>query len=232
MTRESSVNELLDDVDELLASIHSVYEEATEREEISKVARPKVKSCLEQLRSCLDYIAMDLFEQTAPSRSTRDVYFPYGKNKSTFISALNKRLPGLDDRLKAKVESIQPHQCGSKWLLQLCRLTNDNKHKDLQEQNRQNSPGSMTVLGNGAAAVSGSGTIYLGGAIINGKKLPEGYKLDAETSVSDLQEGHSVPVARKYEWVKFVVKGTDIDVLDLLRTSCDNIRAFSNDIYS
>ena len=89
----------------------------------------------------------------------------------------------------------------------------------------------MTVLGGGAAAVDGTGKIYMGGATIDGIKMPEDYVLTAGKAVSDLQQGHSVSVERKYEWVKFVIKGTDIDVLDLLKRSHSNIRDFSRAIY-
>lgn len=71
----------------------------------------------------------------------------------------------------------------------------------------------------------------MGGATINGTKMPEDYLLTADKTVSDLQQRHSASVDRKYKWVKFVIEGTDIDVLDLLKRSHRNIRDFSRAIY-
>lgn len=231
MKRKSSVIELLAESEELLTVIDDIYRNAEKTEDIVGVAKPKVKSCLEHLRSSLEYIAQDLSEITGSRKTPRNIYFPYGKDKSIFTKSLSKNLPELDRKFRDKIESIQPHSCGDRWLIHLCKATNDHKHDQLQEQARLNSPESMTVLGGGAAAVDGTGKIYMGGATINGKKMPEDYVLTADKTVSDLQEGHSVPVERKYEWVSFVIKGTDIDVLDLLKRSHRNIRDFSHAIY-
>lgn len=231
MKRESSVNELLTESEELITVIDGIYRNAEKIEDIAGVAKPKVKSCLEHLRSSLEYIAQDLSEITGSSKTPRNVYFPYGKEKSIFIVSLNKNLPELDGKFKDKIESIQPHSCGDRWLIHLCKVTNDHKHDQLQEQTRLNSPESITVLGGGAAAVDGTGKIYMGGATINGKKMPEDYVLTAQKPVSELQQGHAVSVERKYEWVKFVIKGSGIDVLDLLKRSHRNIRDFSRAIY-
>ncbi len=40
-----------------------------------------------------------------------------------------------------------------------------------------------------------------------------------------------IPVQREYKWVKFVLKGTQIDVLALLRDSLDRISDFTTKIY-
>jgi hypothetical protein len=231
MKRESSVNELMVESEELLTVIDGLYRSAETSEEIASVAKPKVKSCLEHLRSSLEYIAQDLSEVTSSGKTPRNVYFPYGKDKSLFSKSIGKNLPELDAKFRDKIESIQPHSCGDKWLLHLCKVTNDHKHDQLQEQIRVNSSESMTVLGGGAAAVDGSGVIHMGGAIINGKKMPDDYVLTADKPINDLQQGHTVSVERKYEWVKFVIKGTDIDVLDLLKKSQKNIQEFSSEIY-
>lgn len=231
MRRESSVKELIAESEELLSVIDGIYRSAKRAEDIVEVAKPKVKSCLEHLRSSLEYIAQDLSEITGSSKAPKNVYFPYGKDKSIFTKSLNKNLPEVDAKFRDKIESIQPHSCGDRWLIHLCKVTNDHKHDQLQEQTRVNSPESMTVLGKGAAAVDGTGKIYMGGAIMNGKKMPEDYVLTADKPVNALQQGHSVLVERKYEWVKFVIKGTDIDVLDLLKKSHRNIRDFSHAIY-
>ena len=231
MKRESSVNELMAESEELLTIIDGLYRSTETSEEIAAVAKPKVKSCLEHLRSSLEYIAQDLSEVTASDKTPRNVYFPYGKDKSLFNKTIDKNLPELDVKFRNKIESIQPHFCGDSWLLHLCKITNDHKHDQLQEQVRVNSSESITLLGGGAAAVDGTGVIHMGGAIIDGMKMPDDYVLTAEKPINDLQQGHTVSVERKYQWVKFVIKGTEIDVLDLLKKSQRYIQEFSSEIY-
>jgi len=231
MNRESSVNELMAESEELITVINGLYRSSATSEEITGVAKPKVKSCLEHLRSSLEYIAQDLSAITDSEKTPRYVYFPYGKDKSLFNKILDKNLPELDVKFRDIIESIQPHSCGDKWLLHLCKVTNDHKHDQLQEQIRVNSSESETVLGDGAAAVDGTSVIYMGGAITDSGKMPDDYVLKADISIRDLQQGHNVPVERKYEWVKFVIKGTDIDVLDLLKNSHQRIQEFSFAIY-
>jgi hypothetical protein len=231
MKRESSVNELMAESEELLTIIDGLYRSAETSEEIAAVAKPKVKSCLEYLRSSLEYIAQDLSEVTASDKTPRNVYIPYGKDKSLFNKTIDKNLPELDVKFRNKIESIQPHFCGDSWLLHLCKITNDHKHDQLQEQVRVNSSESITLLGGGAAAVDGTGVIHMGGAIIDGMKMPDDYVLTAEKPINDLQQGHTVSVERKYQWVKFVIKGTEIDVLDLLKKSQRYIQEFSSEIY-
>ena len=231
MKRESSVNELMAESEELLTIIDGLYRSAETSEEIAAVAKPKVKSCLEHLRSSLEYIAQDLSEVTASDKTPRNVYFPYGKDKSLFNKTIDKNLPELDVKFRNKIESIQPHFCGDSWLLHLCKITNDHKHDQLQEQVRVNSSESITLLGGGAVAVDGTGVIHMGGAIIDGMKMPDDYVLTAEKPINDLQQGHTVSVERKYQWVKFVIKGTEIDVLDLLKKSQRYIQEFSSEIY-
>lgn len=235
LKRYSDINELLLETSVLLQQIDSAYFDATTNEDIIQIARPKVKSCLEHLRSCLDYVAADLSEATASPKTPRNVYFPYGKDNKIFKKTLNKNLPELDDKYKPFLESIQPHSCGNNWLLHLCKTTNFNKHTELQQQDRKNSEKSTTKLGN-LVHMNGGSSITIGKLFVDGVHAnPTGpLVLNKDKPVSEIRNelAIDIPVERKYEWVKFILKGTSTDVKDLLALAHVEISLLVSEIYA
>ncbi len=235
MKRQVDVNELLNETGGLLKQIETTYNEARSGEEIARVARPKVKSCLEHLRSALDYIAKDLSEHTKSEKTPRNVYFPYGKNQKIFNQALEKNLPSLSEDYRAIIESIQPHKSMDNWLLHLCKTTNFNKHTELQEQERQNSPNSITNIGN-LIQIDSTSSLTVGTMFVNGKHVnPKGpLELKGDNSIAEIRDqlDIEIPIERKFEWVKFLLKGTQIDILSLLRHAQSEIQIMSDKIYS
>ncbi len=167
MKHQLHIQELLDESQTLLAGIEQAYVQARSLESIVAVARPKVKSCLEHLRSSLDYIAHDLLETTNPATRPKKVYFPYGQNAKLYHESLKRNLPGLNAKYLPLLESLQPHACASDWLTHLCHATNFNKHVSLQEQERRNSPESTTRLGN-IVHMAASGSVTIGKLVVNG----------------------------------------------------------------
>lgn len=234
MKRQSHVNELLDEAKELLCQVRNAYVKAETNEDIVLVARPRVKSCLEHLRSSLDYIAKDLSESTQSSNTVRYIYFPYGKDKKNFDKSLNRNLPDLDAIYRPIIESIQPHSCNDNWLLQLCKTTNFNKHTELQGQERTNSPKSTTKIGN-MIHFGSTGRATINKLIVDGKHInPKGpLVLTGGKPVSEIQNELIIdlPIERKYEWVKFVFKGTSIDILSLLERAHKEIQKMSDKVY-
>lgn len=235
MERQSDVNELLDEAKELLTQVKNTYVQAETSEEIVLVARPKVKSCLEHLRSSLDYIAKDLSDSTKSSKTPRNVYFPYGKDKNIFNKRLSENLPDLNVIYHPIIESIQPHSCNDNWLLHLCKTTNFNKHTELQGQERANSTKSTTKIGN-LIHMDSTSSVTIGKLIVNGKHVnPQGpLVLTGDKPVSEIRNELIIdlPIERKYEWVKFVFKGTQIDILSLLEQAHKEIQIMSNRVYS
>ncbi len=232
MKREKDIEELLNETYELLQQIKSTYEIAKTNEDIITIAKPKVKSCLEHLRSSLDYIAVDIYESY--NNNKKDVYFPYGKNKKVFIKSLNKNLPNLDSKYVSILESVQPYICNDKWLINLCRITNFNKHVELQKCERVNSNKLTTRVGN-IGTVEGSGTLHIGKIVVNGVCINSKGPLiiTDNQSVKDIESVFDVPVQvrRNYNWVKFTFKGTNIDVVLLLDKSLNKIRMLTKKIY-
>ncbi len=235
MNHQSNVIELLDEARDLLAGIEQAYAQARTAESVVVVARPKVKSCLEHLRSALDYIAHDLSETTDPAKRPKRVYFPYGDDAKLYEDSLKRNLPGLDPKYHPTLESLQPHDCGDDWLIRLCHVTNFNKHVRLENQERQNSPESTTRVGN-IVHMEGGGSVTIGKLVVDGVHVnPKGpLVLTGTKPVAEIESELSlpIPVQREYKWVKFVLTGSGVDVLDLLQKSHDRIRRFTDEVYS
>jgi hypothetical protein len=236
LNNKSNVIELLDEARALLAGIEQAYVQAKTAESVVVVARPKVKSCLEHLRSALDYIAHDLLEITDPPKRPKRVYFPYGDDAKLYQDSLKRNLPGLDLKYYSALESLQPHACGDDWLIQLCHVTNFNKHIRLENQVRQNSPESTTNLGNLVHGIGPGSQVVFDNCFYNGRPIARSGRLvvTSDKPVAEIERelDAPIPVHREYKWVKFVLTGSGIDVLELLQKSHDRIRGFTDEVYS
>lgn len=60
--RKSDIEELLSEVEEIVASLETQKSKANTNSGILEISKPKVKSALEHLRSCLDYAAHDIYD--------------------------------------------------------------------------------------------------------------------------------------------------------------------------
>lgn len=231
---KQDVSELLAECGEILEAIDNSYRAALTDEDIVKVARPKIKSCLEHLRSALEYIAMDLSNHTNSPKTKEKVYFPYGKDKRNFRKYLCKVLPDLEKKYVELIESIQPFSCGSNWLIKLCSQNNISKHIELQKHTRINSEKSFTKIGS-SVSFGEIKNVKIGKITEHGKLLnPKPITLDSSKSILDTRKDFfgDVDIAREYESVKFVFQDTSIDIKELLVESYNEIRRFSEKIYT
>ncbi|MCX6709327.1 MAG: hypothetical protein NTW67_06825 [Candidatus Woesearchaeota archaeon] len=154
--RKEQVESLLSHAKTDLARIESEYNNALRQKNISDSLKIDIKNLLENLRSILDYVAHDIYEQKikpdriANSRpDIQKIYFPYGKIQKDFNSGLGSFLPNLiniDNDLFLIIESIQPFKVGDNWLCDFCDITNEKKHCSLTPQERIEMP--ETSLGN------------------------------------------------------------------------------------
>lgn len=61
--RKEDIVEVLEDTKESIYSIEKNYVEAINDESVKSTLKVRVKNCLENLRSCLDYISCDVYEK-------------------------------------------------------------------------------------------------------------------------------------------------------------------------
>lgn len=232
MTRFNDVHELLEAVDGLVELTRTEYQQARGNEQVTQVSRIRVKSALEHLRSCLDFCAVEVHERIYGGHRKK-LYFPYGESESKFLSSVDNNLPGLQRRAPSVfhlVDSIQSHRTATPWLYSICKVTAENKHRNLSTQQRVNSRQSSTSIGR-YIRVDGSSQVVLKDCMFDGVPVGVGTPLvlNGTTPVADIQAQlpAGMPVMRAYEAVEFRLKGSDSDILNLLETGASGIRQFT-----
>ena len=133
--RQQDIKSLLAEVNENISIIEQEIKKVISDKSIKEILKPKVKTCLEHLRSCLDFCAHDIYEiilQPILGTPNRRFYFPYGSSYEEFYSSLCKnkfkQLIRHNEKIYDLIESIQPFRLKNNWLLDLCKSTNYNKH--------------------------------------------------------------------------------------------------------
>jgi predicted component of type VI protein secretion system len=239
--RKSDIAELLVEVEGIIETLEYQRTMANVKLDILEVSKPKVKSCLEHLRSCLEYAAHDVYDKvykdndgkTNEQRERMKIYFPYGKNLGDFHSNLGRSFKDLKTKNKEIYElilSIQSFNSRTSWLYDICNITNKIKHV---EQRKQDRVSMRTVNMSNAFNLNftkGSNTnIFISGNIINGVKQ------NSDVIIDRGQVRNNILVDRGLlevvDWTDFVFKNSKIKVLELIRSSLENIKAFSHEMY-
>lgn len=235
--RDSDVRDLLEHVDNHLATIKDAYQRALQSKEVPATLRIDIKNAMENLRSALDYMAHDIAEVVvAPHRVTnnlvpiRRVYFPYGRDKQAFEESSQRTLPdlrALNLRVFDIIAAIQPHTCGDMWLYDFCSTLNDNKHDALSAQERSErksykigrAGGGPTISAPAGAIKAPPGAISIGGAPVT---------FDPSTGIPVQTPGLDVQVVT---WVSFKFKDTNVEVYPLIEAATTAIRRTSEQLY-
>ncbi|RWX52790.1 hypothetical protein [Photobacterium chitinilyticum] len=230
MERYHDMIELLETVESNISALQESYKKAQKDEEVKSVLRPLVKSCLEHLRSVLEYSAQDIW--SSYNTKSKKLYFPYGKDEALFKANIKRNLPGLIDNNQQAysiIESIQPFKCGNDWLIELCNQTNFNKHNKLGNQIRQNSDKSTTNVGN-LVSMQGGGTVTFSDCVYNGMPLGQGRPavISGDMTVKEIKAsiGIPVPVTREFDWVEFHFENSAVDTLTLIESSYERVRQY------
>lgn len=235
MQRYQDIGELLQEVDQGIRNLKDTYSAAAKDEYAKVVNRPLIKSCLEHLRSCLEYSAQDIFQKKIGGQ--KSPYFPYGENEKKFIGSVSNNLPGIEKlapNIYKLIAEIQPFNCGDDWLTSLCKHANFNKHNGLSKPERVNSPGSTTSIG-GLAEISGNASMTMINCSVNG--VPIGLErplvLSGQRTVKEMQNELPgfITVSRQFDWVEFRFPGTAIDTVALIEKSHQFIGQFVAQLY-
>jgi len=134
---------LIEDARQRFSSLLVAYQESLHEKQISSNLQINVKNILENLRSALDYMAYQLYDQFGTQRPGAKVYFPIsrkGGNRSDFKSLVEKNIPGLSGSRPDIVSALENFQCFSSadadWLPNFATLAIENKHVQLTPQIR------------------------------------------------------------------------------------------------
>jgi hypothetical protein len=169
MKRTTSIDALLRRSRDGLAPLKVAYDKSLHEKTIGADLRIDIKNMFENLRSCLDYLAHEIFEVHCSAEQTSSrLYFPIRSSQAEFQQAIARDYPGINSKcpaLVAYLETLQPFN--APWLGAFNRLNNLNKHQDLTEQVRTETK-SVTVSSGGGSVSWGPGVTFGSGVSVMG----------------------------------------------------------------
>lgn len=238
--RKDQVDALIEHAKTDLDKIEEQYNKALEETTIPSSLQIDIKNYMENLRSALDYIAHDIYEQQiAPHRASTGkpeiskIYFPYGKTENDFKSGVGSSLPELKNvspNLYSTLEAIQPYKIGDNWLFDFCSTLNEKKHDTLTPQKREEKRGLNIDFG-GAKIQLGPGSSISGTGFIG--TGTGGIHLQGDTISGDSPAHRTSGKVKQtiIRWISFKFADTGVEVLPLLRKALTGIEDLSNDVY-
>lgn len=130
----------LNEAADLIQQVEELEKKSIHDIELLDRCKPKIKNCLENCRSPLDFVANFLFDTYCKEIYTPDelkynrVYYPVTYKRSKLHDNLRKNFKGLNNKKHGVVklfEQTQPFKENDKWLQHLSSLVNENKHAKL-----------------------------------------------------------------------------------------------------
>ena len=229
--RQKYVHALLRSIPKSILYIESEYSTDITNEIKMDYIQEKIKTTLEHLRSCLDYLAHDIYDlciEPTHGKTSKPIYFPYGKTPNDFNSSLGRNSFGdlklLNYDIYNALESIQPFRSGSNWLIDLCEQTNQIKHNGFLNQETKN----HVDVENGRIKLSGNkNRIVFDNCTVNGKKVNH-LEFDHDILVSS-DEANKAGLEIN-TWTSFHF--SDIDIIKVLKDSFGNVSNLQKSIYS
>ena len=131
---------VLDEAYEIIQNIDSLEKSSINNAALLDKTKPKIKNCLENLRSPLDYVANYLFEiyckDNYPDTKSGKLHikYPITYKPGKFYGTLRSSFEGLEEKNNEIVKilkSSQPFKQNDNWLSTLTSLVNENKHQHL-----------------------------------------------------------------------------------------------------
>src|SRR5690606_11233117 len=161
MKRTASIEALLRKARESLAPLKVAYEKSLHEKTVRDDLKVDIKNIFENLRSCLDYLAHEMFEKhcrrvTTPKR----LYFPISSSPADSQATMAKECPGLGSAcppVLSSPESRRPFSGPGRGSLN--RLNDHNTHPNLVEQVPKQSR-SVPVAGKGSSVSWGPGVTF------------------------------------------------------------------------
>ncbi|HBR5057564.1 TPA: hypothetical protein L9X63_002984 [Klebsiella pneumoniae] len=138
--KNDDVLELLESAKDKLNHFFRIIELAKKGDESVTISPIMLKEISEHLRSCLDYMAVDIVKKY--NLQCRKIYFPYGKD-AQILEKMNpwvSQLKQVSPQTYSHILSVQDFQlpAESQWLIQLCNLNILIKHNKLERPKKVN----------------------------------------------------------------------------------------------
>jgi len=199
MGRKKSIVALVKKCRDSMATLKEDYQTSLKAKEVSEELKVDIKNILENLRSCLDYIARDVHDKFITGTCDR-LYFPIRHTTNEFLQAISRDYTDLNQSapdVYATIEQAQPYN--DPWLGKFNRLNNDNKHEDLVEQTRTET---MRVT---VSSKSGGGSVSWGPGVTFGSGVSVmGVPIDPRTQMPVPNSTTETKVEIWVDWFKSV----------------------------
>lgn len=217
------------DLFDLMEIAKSQIRDIKNKAESGPVNKVLVKNTLENLKSTLDYCAIDIRKMLDTGfgvASKGKIYFPHCSKEARFNTVMRESFPGLDDHypiIYKLIRGTQPFARGDSWLEELCDLVNEVKHRNLlQIEDRR----SLLLDQSGGIVVKasrGSG-IVLKNNFVDGV-LQDNVSLDRSGDILITPNGGSTTIEEIRE---LFVKGKKLELVPFLEKCESNIVMFVN----
>jgi hypothetical protein len=218
MNRSNSIQALVSKSKKDFTSLKADYDASLQHQVISEELKIDVKNIFENLRSCLDYIAHDIYEACITGNTPRRLYFPIRQSRAEFDQAINSDFPNLSaiqSEVYDLIEAIQPYN--DDWLGKFNKLNNNNKHQDLEEQTKTESRHVEVSSPQGGGSVSwGPGVSFGSGVSVMGAPIDPSTQLP--TAGSNVNTKITI-------WVDFKFKENGESILPFIQKSIDKVES-------
>jgi len=221
--RAKSISALINKSRESMARLKEEYQASLDAQEVSEELKIDIKNILENLRSCLDYLANDIHDEFVTGNHGR-LYFPIRHTPNEFNQAITRDFMGLDHSapdIYSIIENAQPYN--DPWLGEFNRLNNDNKHEDLVEQKRTETKQVTVASKKGGGSVSwGSGVTFGSGISVMGVPIDPRTQMPVSNTTTE---------TKVVIWVDFKFDDNNKSVLPFLDSSVKNTDSICNSVY-
>lgn len=215
MKRAHDIDALIQKSRDIFANLRKAYETSLHERVIRGDLKVDIKNIFENLRSCLDYLAHELFESFCKDcRKPNRLYFPIRQTEAEFTEVMRHDYPGLEVNCKTAfdiLESMQPFR--DPRLGQFNSLNNQNKHQDLVEQTRTESR-EVEVSGSGKVSWRQPGVTFGSGVRVMGVPI------DPRTQLPVPDNAVSTKVTT---WIDFKFREGGQSVLPFIQESIERV---------
>jgi hypothetical protein len=222
VNRAGSIEALLRKANADFADLKTAYNTSLHEKAVREDLKIAIKNIFENLRSCLDYLAQNIFEaHCSGSDKPARLYFPIRATEGEFRQALSRDYPKLQassTHVVDVLEAVQPYRDG--WLGSFNKLNNHNKHQDLVEQTRAETK-RVTVSRGGASVSWGPGVTFGSGVNVIGVPIDPRTQMPVPNSVLKTE----VVI-----WVDFRFKETNESVLPFIEVSLCKVEKIFQDL--
>lgn len=218
MKRANSIEALIRKARTAASDLKGAYQKCLHEQNISDYLKVDIKNVFENLRSCLDFFAHDIFEHYCKGEPGK-LYFPICDVPASFQGRIKSAFPGLGTNapmVMNHLESVQPYK--DAWLKNFNALNNLNKHQQLVEQTRTESRQVEVQHPTGGKVTWNQGNVRFGSGV-----SILGVPIDPRTQ---LPIPNSTVETKMVVWVDFKFKETNESVLPFIEQSISKVESF------